>query len=520
MKLGKFSECKVVAGLDGIDRVIENITIMEVPDIVRWLKKKELILTSLFAIKDDLDAQDVLIQKLYYAGATALAIKPFESMEGIPSTIINSANKLGFPVIEIPSHVKYLDILSPVMHYIFDEKVILQEDIEQATNMLYEISLNSQGLDAFIENVSAITRNIVTIESEWMFIKNPKLQQAISSLTAEEKHELSILKRPIKYQREYDGEVVSCIVAPIIVDQEYYGNITSWAVKQDHIPLDIAVLETASSLISLEFLRLKVKFDIEQQYRSDFIRDLLFNQDMTEKDLVELGSRYDTKSSGDYICLIVDILKEESIKIDLAQWKEEAIVALQKIWPDILIGTIRGKVCVIHQINNNQKNKLQETIEKIHDVFQSSLDKKVFVYIGAGEIYQGLEGIRKSFYQAERAIRLFYVNKTLEPIIYFERLGTYRLLEPLIETEVLSDFYKNSIQKLIDYDEKGDLIYTLQVYFNENEVLNISSEKLYIHVNTLKYRMKKIEEITGLSFRRTEDKLTLFLGLKIHDLIS
>src|SRR5690625_3959937 len=98
MKSGKFNECKVVAGEEGMDRIIENITIMEVPDIVKWLKEKELIITSLFAIKDDTDAQNLLIHRLFYAGATALAVKPFETLEEIPKTIIENANKLGFPV--------------------------------------------------------------------------------------------------------------------------------------------------------------------------------------------------------------------------------------------------------------------------------------------------------------------------------------------------------------------------------------------------------------------------------------
>src|SRR5699024_10652190 len=208
MKLGKFSECKVVAGHDGLDRIVENITIMEVPDIVQWLKGRELILTSLFAIQDDQDAQNILIQRLYYAGATALAIKPFETMDNIPEGIIENANKLGFPVIQIPEHVKYLDILSPVMHHIFNDKVVLQEDIEQATSVLQEISLSSQGVDAFVENVSSITKNMVTIESEFSFMQMPKPKKSISPLSNDQKHELSILKRPIRYDKEFDGTTV------------------------------------------------------------------------------------------------------------------------------------------------------------------------------------------------------------------------------------------------------------------------------------------------------------------------
>lgn len=515
MKLGKFSECEVVAGHEGIDRTIENITIMEVPDIVKWLKKKELILTSLFAIKDDIDAQNVLVQRLYYAGATALAIKPFESIKEIPPVMIDNANKLGFPIIKIPNHVRYLDILSPVMHHIFDKKVTLQEDIDQATNILQEISLHSQGLEAFVENVSTITQNIVTIESEWTFIQTPEHDDTISPLTEDEKHELSILKRPIRYMRKYGDALVSCIVAPIIVDKEYFGNITCWAVKQNHIAMDIAVLEKASSLISLEFLRLKVRYDMEQQYRSDFMRELLFNKSMTEMDLTELGKRYHIDNKSNYVCFFVDTIKGPNVDLDFMQWKEELTVAIQELWPNILIGMIRGKICIIHQLNG--QDNAQAVAEKIYNIIHSILKDVESLYMGVGGVYDGFSGIRKSFYQAEQAIKLIEMNKSLEPIIYFEKLGMYRLLEPLIGTQTLSDFYDNSIGKLVNADSKGELILTLQTYFNENEVLNTSADKLFIHVNTLKYRMKRIEEITGLDLRQSEDKLTLFLGLKIYE---
>jgi len=517
MKLGKFSECEVVAGQQGMDRVIENITIMELPDIVKWLKRKELILTSLFAIKDDQDAQNVLIQRLYYAGATALAVKPFESIEEIPPAIIASANKLGFPVIRIPNHVKYLDILSPVMHHIFNKKVVLQEDIEQATNVLHEIALNSQGLDAYVENVSSITQNIVTIESEWMFIYTPEPLQSISPLSEDEKRELSILKRPIRYEREYNQEIVSCIVAPIIVDREYFGNITCWAVNHQHITMDNAVLEQASSLISLEFLRLKVKYDMEQQYRGDFMRELLFNENMSGEDLIEWGERYNTTGEDDYICLIIDIEKNPKANLDLMRLKDEIAVAVQKTSPSMLIGIIRGKICMVQHVDGQQN--LHQMIETTYNIVERISGQTMTIHIGVGEVCQGVKGIRKSFYQAEQAVKLTGMSKDIQPIIYYKKLGAYRLLEPLKDSQELADFYASSIGKLVAEDMKGELIYTLQNYFYEDEVLKVTAEKLFIHVNTLKYRMKRIEEITGLEFRKSEDKLNLFLGLKIYVLM-
>lgn len=283
LKLGRFNECEVVAGHQGVGRIVENVTVMEVPEIVPWLKGKELLLTTLYVIKDDLDAQNVLVQKLHNAGVSGLAIKPSHFIGEIPEGIINSGNKLGFPIIKIPYDIRYLDILSPVMHHIFNQKIVLEEDLEQATNILQEISLDGQGVDVFLQNVSKLTQNLVTIESELSYIQVPNLSKNISPLTEEQISELSIIKRSIKFKRKMNNDLVPCIVSPIMMEGKYYGNLTCWEVNSDHLSTDIVIIEKASTLLSLEFLRQKVKYDVEQQYKNDFIRELLFSDNMKEK---------------------------------------------------------------------------------------------------------------------------------------------------------------------------------------------------------------------------------------------
>lgn len=517
MKLGKFSECKVVAGHDGLDRIIENITIMEVPDIVKWLKGRELILTSLFAIKDDIDAQNLLIHRLYYAGATALAIKPFETMDGIPEGIIENANKLGFPVIQIPEEVKYLDILSPVMHHIFNEKVVLQEDIEQVTSVLQEISISSQGIEVFVENVSSITKNIVTIESELPFIETPKPEKAISPLTKDQKHELSILRRPVRYERTYGDTKIPCIVAPIIVDDEYFGNITCWAVNNDFVSMDIAVLEKASSLLSLEFLKIKVKYDMEQQYINDFMRELIFNESISDDNIIEWGSKYRLSKEQKYFCMLIGEKMEHQNNIQDRVEKSELSSLLLEDYSQMLVGIIRNKICIIVPLDEED----QKTIcEKIFAKVKKYTSKMHDFYAGVGEIYEGPKGIRKSFFQAEQAFKLKKLSKDVNSIIYYKELGSYRLLGSLIGTQQLHDFYEETIGTLLKFDSKGELIHTLKAYYENNEAIKGTAKELFVHVNTLKYRIKRIEEITGLDLKKSEDKMNLFLGLKIHELLN
>ena len=154
MKLGKLNECEIVAGHKGLNRIVKHITIIEVPEVAKWLKGNELLLTTLYSVRNDEEGQISLIQKLNASGVSGLAIKPSQLVE-IPQSIIDSANALDFPILKIPVNIKYLDILTPVMNRLVNDKVILQEDVTQATSLLEEVLLNNKGLTVFKENLKA-----------------------------------------------------------------------------------------------------------------------------------------------------------------------------------------------------------------------------------------------------------------------------------------------------------------------------------------------------------------------------
>ena len=516
MKLGKFSACEVVAGQKGMARVIENITVMEVPEIVQWLKGRELILTSLFAIKDDLDAQNMLVQNLHNAGASGLAIKPSQFIKTIPKGIINSANKLGFPIIKIPDDVKYLDILSPVMHHIFNEKVVLQEDVEQATKILDEISLNSQGVDELVEHVSYLTRNMITIESELSFIKVPTSEKSLSPLDKDQIDDLTIIQRPIQYSRKYGEEILSCIVAPIMVDRKYYGNITCWEVNNEHLATDLAIIEKASSLLSLEFLRLKVKYDVEQQYKNEFIRELLFSENIKEKNVIEWGEKYGINKQDKYVCLLCTTRSENAkTKHNITLNHDQINSIIQNVIPGVLVGHISGNVCIILSAHQD----MAQIYHEIYDRLTQYIGSTIKLYLGIGRVGTGPAGIQKSYIQADQALYLSDSIKDAKGITYYDDLGLFRLINQLKDQEELFDFYQETIGQLVEQDKNHELLKTLKTYFYHDEVLKDTANNMYIHVNTLKYRIKKIEEITGFDMKRSEGKMNLYFGLKIYELL-
>ncbi|USG67616.1 PucR family transcriptional regulator ligand-binding domain-containing protein [Brevibacillus ruminantium] len=522
MKIGGLRQCKVVAGHLGLEREVKLATIMEVPDIVRWLKGDELILTSLFPIKDDPVAQKQLVRQLHEIGTAALAIKPHRFVDEIPASVLEEADRYALPVIEIPEAISYLDILPPVMNAIFDRKVVLQEDLEQASRLLHEISLNEQGMEPLIEALGMLTKNTITVESLLSYMRVPSLPFSVTPLTSQQLKELAIIKRPVRLTRQCEYGETDCIVAPIMLDGHVYGNITCWAFDMEHLEMDLAVLEKASTLLALEFLRLKVRFDVEQQYKSDFLRELFINENLLPEDVRERGRPYGFSLDTAYVCLVLQFTGQErgDNPFDLGDRAERLI---RHSFPETITGFLRQAVYCLCAVGAEEsddviKKKTEAMTEPLRKQFSAG---KTF-RLGIGRNHgAGLAALQESFREAEKAILLGSAMPGKPAVIHFNDLGIYRLLAQLRDQGELRHFYDQTVGKLFQYDRNSDLelVKTLRIYFQHNETLTETAQALFIHVNTLKYRIRRIEKISGHSLQQSEGKLMLHLGLKIAELI-
>ncbi len=523
MRVGGLRDCRVVAGHNGLARLVKYVTIMEVPDIVKWLKGDELILSSLFPIKDDHEAQKHLIRQLHERGTAALAIKPHRFIDEIPQSLLDEADAYDFPVIEIPEEISYLEILPPVSHAIFDRKVVLQEDLEQANKVLNEISLNEQGMESLITTLGLLTKNTITVESLLSYVEVPPLPFACEPLSTEQIHELAIIKRPIRLTRPCERGEIECIVAPILLDGKVFGNITCWAFEIDHLEMDLAILEKASTLLALEFLRLKVRFDTEQQYKNEFLRDLFVNERLNLEDVRERGLPYGLSLDEPYRCMVVQTEGEEKRvnPLDLADRTEQL---LRRSSPRVITGFFRQVVvCLYPTASGDTDDEIRQRAEQLADRLKKQMALKGGLRIGIGRNHgEGIGGLRESFREAQQAILLGSVMHKRRTVTLYGDLGIYRLLAQCTDAAERDSFFEETVGKLFAYDKQSDLqlVKTLRLYFQHDEKLTETSAALFLHVNTLKYRLRRIEKLTGYSLQQSEGKLMLHIGLKLADLMG
>lgn len=169
--------------------------------------------------------------------------------------------------------------------------------------------------------------------------------------------------------------------------------------------------------------------------------------------------------------------------------------------------TIDGKSTIL--LFSNKKAEISNNLDKIIDIALDYLNREGFkdVRLGIGSLDQGIEGIKKSYYSSLEVLRLSNILEQKTNVYHYEDLKMYLLL---------NEVFKNKDYEIFDdiEDKLGqDLIMTLEKFYESNMDIRQTANNLYVHQNTVRYRLKKVFELTGYDINKFEDNFKLYLFL-------
>lgn len=157
--------------------------------------------------------------------------------------------------------------------------------------------------------------------------------------------------------------------------------------------------------------------------------------------------------------------------------------------------------------------ELTKVAKSIEDALNSELLIKCI--IGIGSISTKLKDIAKSFKEAQVSIEVGGVFDTEKSIISFENLGIGRLIYQLPTT--LCEMFLNEVFKKGSIDSLDqETLYTIQKFFENNLNVSETSRKLFVHRNTLVYRLEKIKKLTGLDLREFDHAIVFKVALMVR----
>ena len=174
----------------------------------------------------------------------------------------------------------------------------------------------------------------------------------------------------------------------------------------------------------------------------------------------------------------------------------------------------------ITSVETEECDMIEEIFEKFYNAAEEQFPQ-FCCSIGIGNGYTELSKLQQSFKQASKCIDVKSFSHIDKNIIWYEKLGFIKVLMELEDREMLQDYQYQILGKLIEYDDENhtELIKTLQAYFACNENLKDTAEMIFNHPNTIKYRIKRIEEILGIDLDNTHDKYELYNALTVYNMI-
>jgi Regulator of polyketide synthase expression len=211
-----------------------------------------------------------------------------------------------------------------------------------------------------------------------------------------------------------------------------------------------------------------------------------------------LNGRVSFINCQNQIELLINHALEAYSKKCLFMWKGNSLIILVPVEPEQ----------EIEQVESIAKKILKDTGEQMSGLV---------VRMGLGGYYEGVDKLKKSFAEATLALKLAKDSGTQSYVLY-RNAGIYKFLNKLNDKKVMIDFYDETLGVLLRYDAQNNTEFTetLRVYLEESENTANAIQRLYIHRNTLQYRLRRIEEILQQSLKNSEEKINLQIAFKIQ----
>ena len=185
---------------------------------------------------------------------------------------------------------------------------------------------------------------------------------------------------------------------------------------------------------------------------------------------------------------------------------------------DFVLSINETDIAVVKQVTPNTDS---DELVRLAQSMEETLKNELFVktVIGIGTIAEHLRFLADSYKEAQTAIDVGKVFDTEKSIINYENLGIGRLIYQLPTT--LCDIFLSEVFKKNSIDSLDqETLFTINKFFENNLNVSETSRKLFVHRNTLVYRLEKIKKLTGLDLRQFDHAIVFKVALMVRKYLS
>jgi len=544
------SDAKLVAGAAGLDHAVEWARMMETPEVEP--RAGDLMFTTGFPIKGDRYAQIRLVARIAASGGAGLVVRPEPYMQALPAEMISEADRLAVPLLTVGADVHLIDLMAPLLERIINaEHWRLKRSIE-IHKRFTELVLDGKGVNEICRTLAELLDSAVVIEDASFHL----VAHAGGSADAHRKE--TILRQGTPHRVLFDPQIQRVLreaeakrgpvkvpafphlgmsrprlIAPILAANQVLGYIS----VLDHPPhneeLAFMAIEQTALVLALEIAKERELAEVESRVRGEFLEDLLHGTYGEEAAAQRRARHVGFPLHGSHVVMLVDIddfrgfirgrqISEDAIQALKRDFLRRVTAVVRSSYPRALLEGRSDQVVSLLPLGTEAGDYQARGHALGLQIRQAMADWKpgFTVSVGFSGPTEAPAGVAGALREVTSVMESLVRFKRWSQVIAVPELGLTGLLAAVTD-ERLVDYSRRHLGPLIEHDSarKGSLVSTLRAYLESGEQQR-AAQRLRVHPNTLRYRLDRIREISGVDLEDPETRLNLAVALRVQALLG
>ncbi|HET9110302.1 MAG TPA: helix-turn-helix domain-containing protein, partial [Ktedonobacterales bacterium] len=450
-----------------------------------------------------------------------------------PDEVRCIADAAGFTILEMPWHVPFEDIVRVVSEHSLNDQYLLYKQSLAIHRALTRLVLEGGSLQDVAHELCALMRRPVEIDDLSFAVlaeatgpgasideirrgairegrSSPRLLEYLrrSGTLSQARSTLSVQRVDVTEESQALGMTMARILMPIVVARRVYGYVWIIAGERDLEPLDFHAIEHAATVAALILFRNQTTHQAEERMEQHVLGRLLAEDLRPDSALREQLSRFHLRLEAPHVAIVIDSDGAELRTVELA-----ARNAARHDNLPCVVGERSGRVVTLLECaRREQIDHFCEFLLESLSAFESP------VRLGVSGLQEEPGGLNREYERALEALALLPALGNGRRVARFEELGLLHWLHALPPQMLAENAFSGRLARLGEHDRthEGQLTQTLEVFLECEGNGVRAAERLYIHRHTLKYRLRRIEEICDVNLSDSLTKLNLRAALLLR----
>ena len=505
-------DLKLEAGESAAEAPVRWVHISELEDPTPWLSGGELMLTTGIPLESP-TKQRSYIRLLAEHNLAGLGVATGFSHSKLPKALIEEAVKRDFPLFEIPYSTPFIAITEKAFARLVNEQYeVLQRGIA-VQRRLERLVLEERGLEEIAATISsAVGGTVAILDGRGERIAGRGFRRELSADAAG-----TIRKEAVSHSGDghpfvpgHPSVAGRALAHPVISPGG--GPPQAWVVMVRDTgglgDFERLILQQAVAVVALELMRRRVARETERRLAGDVLAGALGGR----LDPSELRRRMEPFGIGEEAAVLVFALDDPSG----AEPALESALAADACPAVVAPHSVGGRELLCAVIDAADR----DPVDVAADARKALITARGAVRAAASRPAPP-EDLRHSFHEARCALEATaFDNGSAPEVASWRDLGAFTLLLSLSDDEALRLYCDSVLGPIEEGDEEygGELLRSLEAFIEQNGQWEKAAREVFCHRHTLRYRMRKVEELTGRDLSRAHDRIEFWLALRAREL--